>query len=324
MKFSIALIGHGYWGEKIARCLKDSDQYELRAIVDPSPKTTITTTAKIYSCLKDALKNTPDLQAVAVAIPVTQQADLVEQVLQAGLHVLVTKTLATSSSTAQKLIQMAQNKNKALFVDYTFLHAQGFQKMRELVLKRPKEYRPILIDMRRRALGKFDHSLPVHWDLACHDLSLALSLFPSEKIRSIQAIELSRHYQRPSQTEIILEVADFKIRINSAWDSPQKIREIELLGTQENLLYSGCYPKEKLSTCSKGHYMGVDNKVQYSSLSWSEVDFTPLEPLPEMIREFSQMILSPRSCPSQMYLQIIHLLESADQSLIQGGKKLIL
>lgn len=324
MKTPIALVGFGYWGEKLARCLKESRDFELCAIVDPSPSAREKAFVESFSHFEDVIKNFPRLQAVAIAIPMTEQAKLVEQALEQGLHVLVTKTLATSSKKAQELIQIAQKKNKALFVDYTFLHAQGFQALKNLLSINPEAYSPSFIEMRRRALGKFDPALAVHWDLACHDLSLIFSLFPKEVVKSVQAIELTRHYGIPSQTEIILEISDFKIRINSAWDSPQKIREVEILGAQENILYSGCYPNEELHYCHKGHQMGRENEIQYSPIAWEEIAFTPLEPLPEMIREFSQMISTPSNCPSEMYFKIIQLLEMADQSLKQGGQKLSL
>lgn len=324
MKIAIALVGLGYWGEKMARCLEESDKYELCAIIDPSPHAREKTLVPSYSSFEEALPRLPQLQAVAIATPMTEQAKLVELALQHELHVLVTKTLATNSKKARELIELARKKNKALFVDYTFLYAQGFKTLQNILQTEPKTYWPKLIEMRRRALGKFDSTLPVHWDLACHDLSLILSLFPNQTLKSIQAVELTAHYDVSSQTEIILEVDDFKIRINSAWDSPQKTREIEILGSDKNIHYSGCYPNEKLQTSSKGHRLGSEDIVEYSPIQWEKIDFKPQEPLPKMIREFSDMISAPFKCPTEMYLKIIQLLEWTDHSLEQDSKKLSL
>jgi predicted dehydrogenase len=324
MMTPIILIGYGYWGEKIARCLEASAQYDLCSIIDSNPQAGEKTSLKSFKNLDEALFEYPQAQAVAIAVPMGAQSELVEQALKRNLHVLVTKTLASSSTKAKELIRLAQQRKLALFVDYTFLHAQGHKKVKSLIQQMPELYWPNFLEMRRRALGKFDLNLAVHWDLACHDLSLIFDLFPEQAVKTIQATELTNNYGVASQTEIILTFEEFKVRINSAWDTPKKVREIEVLGKRKNILYSGCYPKEKLEICNIGHSRDSENEIKYSSLENEVIELRAKEPLLEMIEAFSQMTLSPQECPSEDYLKIIKLLEMADQSLREGGKKVYL
>nr|WP_322490413.1 Gfo/Idh/MocA family oxidoreductase [Chloroflexus sp.] len=97
----IGVIGYGYWGPNLvrnfaqvsgARVVAVCDQRsERRALVEqvyPSVKT--------YADVADMLRNS-DLDAVAVATPVSSHFELALMALQAGKHVLVRSRLRPPS-----------------------------------------------------------------------------------------------------------------------------------------------------------------------------------------------------------------------------------
>jgi len=76
----------------------------------------------------------PEIDAVAVATPVSTHFRLAMQALEAGKHVLVEKPLALNSEQAAILVEEAERRNLVLMVDHTFVYHGAVQRIRDLVL----------------------------------------------------------------------------------------------------------------------------------------------------------------------------------------------
>src|SRR5438876_15573 len=75
-----------------------------------------------------------DIDAIAIATPVSSHFSLAMEVLRMGKHVLVEKPLAASSGEALQLIDEAERRRLVLMVDHTFVYTGAVRKIKELAL----------------------------------------------------------------------------------------------------------------------------------------------------------------------------------------------
>src|SRR5207245_2248527 len=91
--------------------------------------------------------------------------------LENGKHVFVEKPFTFKVEEAEKLVNLAEQKNLKIMVDHTFLFTGAVKKIRQLIddgtLGNLYYY-----DSTRVNLGLFQHDVNVIWDLAPHDLSI--------------------------------------------------------------------------------------------------------------------------------------------------------
>ena len=112
----IGLIGYGYWGPNLARNFNSNPDLELQAICDFSPDR-LQAAAKLFPQAKmlnqtDEMFSNNNLDAIAVATPVSTHHDLALRALRAGKHVLVEKPLASTSQEAQQLVEEAESRGR--------------------------------------------------------------------------------------------------------------------------------------------------------------------------------------------------------------------
>src|SRR5439155_1256275 len=90
--------------------------------------------------------------------------------LLAGKHVLVEKPLTTTSTHAEKLIELADSHSATLMVGHTFVFNAGIQKVKEYV--QMSSGRVYYLYARRTNLGPIRHDVNALWDLAPHDIAI--------------------------------------------------------------------------------------------------------------------------------------------------------
>jgi predicted dehydrogenase len=172
---NIGVIGYGYWGPNLVRTFADLPGAKVVAVSDFK----IERLAKVQSRYPAVKVTTdsqdlfadPNIDAIAIATPVSTHYDLALAALQAGKHVLVEKPMTVSSQQAIRLIEEAQRRNLVLMVDHTFVYTGAVRKMQELVAS--KAIGDVYYyDSVRVNLGLFQHDVNVIWDLAVHDLSI--------------------------------------------------------------------------------------------------------------------------------------------------------
>ena len=107
-----AVVGLGYWGPNLVRNLNELPEAELacdlrpqagRARHDVAPLPGRPPRRRSY----ETLLADPELEAVAIATPVSTHHPLALAALEAGKHVFVEKPLAASSAEAQDLVRAA-------------------------------------------------------------------------------------------------------------------------------------------------------------------------------------------------------------------------
>jgi predicted dehydrogenase len=171
----IAVVGMGYWGPNLVRNFLATDHVDGVVCCDVLEKRLEQMRKKfpgVETCSSiDEVLRRSDVDAVAVATPVSTHFSLGMKALEAGKHLLVEKPLTLTTAEAETLIGTAEKLGLRLMVDHTFVYTSAVRKIRECIDK--GEIGDILyFDSVRVNLGLFQRDTNVLWDLAPHDLSI--------------------------------------------------------------------------------------------------------------------------------------------------------
>jgi len=171
----IGVIGYGYWGPNLVRTFAEAQLGTVVAVSDLDPKK-LATVNKRYPAVKttndfqDLLRD-PEIDAVAIATPVSTHFEFGMAALKAGKHLWLEKPMTETSLQARKLVDEAQKRNLTLFVDHTFVYTGAVRKMGD-VIKSGDLGRVYYYDSIRVNLGLFQRDVNVISDLAVHDFSI--------------------------------------------------------------------------------------------------------------------------------------------------------
>ena len=123
----VAVVGLGYWGPNLVRNLHEVDSAEAVVVCD-ARSSSVDTIRRRFPALRgttrfeDVLAD-PEVDAVAIATPVSTHFPLAEAALKAGKHVFVEKPLAASSVEAERLLRLASRLGLVLMPGHTFLYS---------------------------------------------------------------------------------------------------------------------------------------------------------------------------------------------------------
>jgi len=159
----IAVIGVGYMGRFHAEKFAASEAAELVAVIDADASRAIHGT--------DYKPWLGKIDAAVVAVPTQQHFGVVKDCLEAGVHVLVEKPIATTLEEADGLLELAAKKSLVLQVGHLQRFNPAFQALAA------QGGRPLFIDIERLASFKARGTdVDVVLDLMIHDLDLVLAL----------------------------------------------------------------------------------------------------------------------------------------------------
>lgn len=340
---NIGVIGCGYWGPNLVRnfsqikeckvlwCADLSDD-RLRHIKGLYPS--IKTTKNCMDIIKDR-----NVDAVAIATPVSTHFGLAKAALQSGKHVLVEKPLAGNSNHAEELVKIAEKNKNVLMVDHTFEYAPAISKIKE-ILEAGELGKLFTINMIRVNLGLFQRDVNVVWDLAPHDISVLLFLLG--KMPSSVKAEGMDYILKDIEDDahITLKFPDkITAHMHVSWLDPLKIRKTAIVGNKKMLVYDDTEPTEKIRIFDKGVTLEKNKlpKDEYYS-TWEEfklvyrrgdVEAPSLddkEPLNVMCRHFIECIKNNRKPQSGGLsgLRVIRVIEAIQKSLKSSGKEVFL
>ncbi|AFY86350.1 Gfo/Idh/MocA family protein [Chroococcidiopsis thermalis] len=329
---NIGVIGYGYWGPNLVRTFADLPGAKVVAVSDFK----IERLAKVQSRYP-AVKVTTDSQdlfadsnidAIAIATPVSTHYDLALAALQAGKHVLVEKPMTVSSEQAIRLIEEAQRRNLVLMVDHTFVYTGAVRKMQELVAS--KAIGDVYYyDSVRVNLGLFQHDVNVIWDLAVHDLSI-MDYVLQAKPTAVSATGMSHIPGEPENIAYLTLFFDNSAiaHIHVNWLAPVKVRRTLLGGSQKMICYDDLEPSEKIKVYDKGITVNGSPENVYQMLvgyrtgdMWSpKLDMT--EALQTEALHFVDCIQQGKRpiTDGEAGLRVVRILEAATQSIKQQGQ----
>ena len=252
----VGVIGYGYWGPNLVRNFFEQPDAWISAVCDLRPERiqhlskrypSIQTTTDVEELLGD-----PRIDAVAIATPVSSHYDLAMRALEAGKHVLVEKPMADSSERAIRMLDKAQEKNRVLMVDHTFVYTGAVRAIKQLI-DQGDLGRLYYYDSVRVNLGLFQHDVNVIWDLAVHDLAIMEYLLEG-KPTVVSATGTAHLEGKPENVAYLsFYYPDNTIaHVHVNWLAPAKIRQTLIGGDRKMIVYDDLEPSEKVKVYDKG------------------------------------------------------------------------
>ena len=135
IEHSVAVIGAGYWGKNLVRNFHQLGV--LKTICDGAHNIR-EDMAKTYpdvaviDDINGVLQDT-DIQAVVIAAPAALHYDIAEKALNAGKHVFVEKPLSLNQTDGEKLVRLAAQKQKTLFVGHILHYHAAVIRLKEMI-----------------------------------------------------------------------------------------------------------------------------------------------------------------------------------------------
>ncbi len=328
----IGVIGYGYWGPNLVRNFAETPEISVTNVADLDIKK-LEIVQKRYPGIKttrrfqDLLEN-KDIDAIAVATPVSTHFELGMAALKAGKHLWLEKPMAETSEQARKLVEEAEKRKLILIVDHTFIYTGAVRRMGDMV--KTGEIGEILYyDSTRINLGLFQRDVNVISDLAVHDFTILDYLLGEQPI-AVSAVGTNHFPGTPENLAYLTLFYDSGMiaHINVSWLAPVKVRQILIGGSKKMIIYDDVEPSEKIKVYDKGisftdkpeliHEMRVGYRT--GDMWAPKLDFTEAlriegEHFVDCIKNNKQPLTS-----GSLGLRVVKLIEAATRSMNERGR----
>jgi predicted dehydrogenase len=296
----IAVIGCGYWGMNYVRIFNEITESRVVAVCEQSPerlKEVARRFPNVYltTQIEDVISQ-PDVQAVVVCTEATSHFNLTRRLLLAGKHVLVEKPLTTTSSHAQKLIELADSHSATLMVGHTFIFNAGVRKVKEYVQQ--DSGRVYYLYARRTNLGPIRRDVSALWDLAPHDIAIFNYLLNStpEWVSAIGGKVLGNC--RDDVGFISLGYPNNVLaHVHVSWADPDKAREVVVVKSDRRIVFNDLNGVEQVRVFEKGVSPLEEEPLNYGEFRFQIRDgdivsprVEPAEPLKNQCRHFLECV----------------------------------
>jgi predicted dehydrogenase len=335
---NIGVIGYGYWGPNVARNFHGTAGAKLVAISDVSEKRLALAQSNFpfIKGIKDPLEliNSKDVDAVAIVTPVFAHHELAKAALHAGKHIFVEKPFTATSAQAKELVDLAAKKNLRVMVDHTFLFTGAVRKIKQ-VIDSGELGKLLFYDSVRVNLGLFQHDINVIWDLAPHDLSIMAYAIDKKPvaISAHGSIHFEGRFEDIAYLCVEFEGNGFIAHFHVNWLSPVKVRQTLISGDKKMLVWDDLSPDEKVKIYDRGVDVksanGAKNGIHELLVSYRSGDvYIPKLEATEALKAEAQYFVECVEKGQDPFndgrsgLQVVRLLEAADESIKQGGKRI--
>ncbi len=176
----VAVVGAGVMGRYHALNYATMPRVELVAMVDTDPerRAEMRTT---YGCATyetvEELLLAERIDAASVAVPTSLHYPVARTLLEAGVHVLVEKPVATDLLQARALTELSRAEGRVLQVG----HITRFYAAVQMLQKQVRE--PYLIEARRLVPSQRVRDVGVVLDLMIHDIDIVLGLVGGKPVQ---------------------------------------------------------------------------------------------------------------------------------------------
>jgi len=335
-EISVAVVGAGYWGVNLLRVIQATDGMWLRTVCDEQPdilqqvKTRypqVALTPSYEQVLCD-----PNIEAVFLATPPATHYQLACAALEAGKHVWVEKPLALAYDEGRKLVALAQERQRRLFVDETFVYDPLLAQARTLITTGDlgKIYH---VSLERTGMGRIRRDSNVWWNSAPHDLSILHYLLDTPALR----VSATGHaFLQPGIEDVVwttLHLAgDISAHVYLSWLCPEKKATVMVVGEHGMLGYEGRFGQRRLTRYS--YRLGQIPEAVPEALARAnlipiekyevieEITEDRCEPLALACAAFRESILTGQPAPSsgEFSLRTVAALDAGARSLTQQGQ----
>lgn len=326
----IGVIGLGYWGPNLVRNFLSTDGVEMVSAADMNEQRIKMAAKKFPSVYltkeyRELIKSA-DIDAIAIATPVSTHFQLAKEALENGKHVLLEKPITAKASEAEELLAIAARKKLTLMVDHTFIFTGAVRKIKELV-DSGEIGKLHYFDSVRVNLGLFQHDVNVVWDLATHDISIMDYIVEARPV-SVAAFGVA-HYNHAEDIAYVIvnfnngTIAHFHLN----WLAPVKVRQILIGGSKKMIVYDDVQPSEKVKVYDKGVNItsreGIyEALIQYRTGDMYSPKLDPTEALSLLASHFVECVRDSKTpiTNGESGLNVVKILEAAQKSIGSNGK----
>jgi UDP-2-acetamido-3-amino-2,3-dideoxy-glucuronate N-acetyltransferase len=332
---NIAVVGAGYWGQKLLAKFVAAPQAAVQVICDlhaenlavaQSKFPDISVTNSLDGVLADAAVN-----AVVLATPPASHYALAKKVLQAKKHVWIEKPLALRMDEGRDLVRLAKQSNAVLFVDHTFLYDPAVRIVREMILN--GELGEVYhLFLQRLNLGRIKRDSNIWWNSAPHDVSIVLYLLSDVPV----GINLHGYsYLQPHLQDLNVAVLETSSHISAFiyhnWIYPENTAKLTVVGSKRLLVYEGKFEKRSITVyeyeigdarVNARAQTQLPTTIPSKVISQHELQgFQEQEPLAAAVRDFLESIENRRAPLSDgdFSLKVLAVLEAGERSLRANG-----
>jgi len=317
---SIAVIGAGYWGKNLVRNFHQLGV--LKTICDGAQpiREEMSKTYPTYSLTLDGRGKKPDMPAsqresasslpldgggqgggegmitpnlsdvledpaitgVVIAAPAALHYEIAEKALNAGKHVFVEKPLSLNQTDGEKLVRLAEQKQKTLFVGHILHYHAAVIRLKEMI-KTGKIGRLQYIYSRRLSFGKIRREENILWSFAPHDISIILSLTGEEPsyVDSVGSNFLHARIADVTMTNLKFP-SGIGAHIFVSWLNPYKEQKLVIVGSSGMLVFDDTEPIEKKlvhypHTINWQNGLPVPNKAESVAIDLKDIWEEPLK-----------------------------------------------
>lgn len=319
---TLALIGHGRWGQKIRATLAAIPGAHLKYICVLEKKELANVPANYQATTSsEELVAREDIDAVVIATPGATHVPLALPFIEKGLPVFIEKPLATSQADADKLQQAAQASESNIFVGHIHLYNGAYQKAKELA-QQNESIRALYFEGMNN--GPYRNDMSALWDWTPHDIAMAIDLL-KEKPQSVQALAITA--LRPA-TDLI-DTAVIKLifprnivaLLTVSWLSPEKRKKMTVVGSQHTVVFDDTATQKIVWYENMGPQV-TNNKVmqQQPTISYPAYDQRP--PLQAELAAFLTMVTTkqPPRTGLQEGVDVVSVIAAAQKSFAHDGK----
>ena len=324
----VALIGFGHWGPNYARILAGTlGGARLVACAEPSAGRLAAferqyPSARAYADYARLLRD-GDVDAAIVATPTSTHRAIVQQCLEAGLHVLVEKPLASTVVDAEALAKLAGTSGHTLMVGHTFLFNPAVRAIKAYIDK------GLLGEIRylyfqRTGLGPIRQDVNALWDLAPHDLSMLRYWLGTDPV---DLVARGQSYLKAGTEDVVFVTLSYPSQVlasvHVSWLDPVKTRRVTVVGDKKMVVFDDTHATEKLRIYDRGaDYQPREGGFAEFIAAVRDGDIAiprlePLEPLREQLAHFIDCIVTgkPPLTSAEDGVAIVRVLEWAEREL---------
>jgi predicted dehydrogenase len=328
---SVGVIGCGYWGPNYVRIFNELSGSSVSYCSDLEQKNL----SKIKN-LYPAIKTTKDYKVVAedkntdsivVTTPLNTHYKIAKHCLESGKHVLIEKPFTSRSDEGAELMKIAKKNGLVLMVGHVYEHHPGVRKLKEII-DGGKLGSIYYMSAERVGLGPIRKYASALWDLATHDISIALYLLGSSPTRVIADGE---SYIQKDVADLVFLTLKFPnsvlCNIHASWIAPEKIRKITVVGSKGMAVFDDVNKSEMLKIYereidisllnSTPEYTDHQSIVRIGNVYAPEVEKS--EPLKNQCVHFLECIAKKKKplTDAQDGINVVKVLESAEKSLVE-------
>ncbi len=328
----VGVVGAGWWGPNVIRSLLSLPNCQLVRVCDSRPGRLQYVRERFpqveLTVDYDELLSDSRLDAIFIVTPIPSHRDLAVRALESGRHVFVEKPLAATSQQASEMVELAAARRCLLAVGHLFVHHPAVVRLRE-ELAAGSLGRLCYLHSERVNLGPPDAEVSVVWDLAVHDVAVALDLAGQQPA---EVVAYGSCYVRPALVDMALLVLRYPNGVLShhhvSWLSPNKVRRLFVAGTDGSALFDLTRESQPLSLFGQGFDSRIGARddqaveLKYGAGEVRVPELPPVEPLKAECADLIDCIENGRQprADGLAGLRVVQILEAAERSIAAGSR----